>query len=339
MHKIIPHTGFADAHYDALRTEDVKFSPSGNLLVIVSKNIMILSHLDTTCSPVRILKSIELYSPSLACAHGIDFVREDLLVVANREGWVTFYKVPPIDTWTAAMTIDSIHELESAWFGAKGTMRKSGTRVVRCGPGAVRIRGNHLFTGTNNVNTVTRHTIRLDGDRIETGDERLAAQDGLEIPDGVSTSRDNRFMAVSNLHYGTAVIYDLSDFSIKCQLSDIDLHHPHGLCFGVSGRTLYVADAGNRFVHKFETADDWQTSLRSSAEKFAAVDQAAFDLTKAETPEDVRYLEGGMKGIDMPPSGRLIATTCRHQTLRFFEVQPEQLDTVPADAARDYVNG
>ncbi len=319
MHEIIPHDGFADARYDTLRTEDVKFSPSGNLLAIVSKDIIILSRIDTASSPVRILKSIEIFSPSLTCAHGIDFVREDIMVVANREGWVTFYKVPAFETWTASTTMDCIHELESAWFGEKGTRRKSGTRVVRCGPGAVRVRNGHLFTGTNNVNTVTRHALHLDGDTIATGDECLAAQDGLEIPDGVSTSRDGRFMAVSNLHYGNVVIYDLASLTIRCRLSDADLHHPHGLCFSASGDSLYVADAGNRYVHWFATGDDWLTSIQASAQKVAAVEPWAFDLTKAETPEDVRYLEGGMKGIDLDPTGRIIATTCRHQTLRFFE--------------------
>ena len=46
----------------------------------------------------------------------------------------------------------------------------------------------------------------------------------------------------------------------------------------------------------------------------------AFRKTKdASGEERFRKLEGGIKGVDVDRTGRVVATTCRHQTLRFFE--------------------
>ena len=46
----------------------------------------------------------------------------------------------------------------------------------------------------------------------------------------------------------------------------------------------------------------------------------AFRKTKeAAGEEKYRALEGGIKGIDVDPSGRIVVTTVCHQTLRFFE--------------------
>jgi hypothetical protein len=33
------------------------------------------------------------------------------------------------------------------------------------------------------------------------------------------------------------------------------------------------------------------------------------------------HLQGGIKGIDLDRSGRIVASTRRHQTLRFFETE------------------
>jgi DNA-binding beta-propeller fold protein YncE len=102
-------------------------------------------------------------------------------------------------------------------------------------------------------------------------------------------------------------------------LRDDDLRHPHGLCFDPVGGSLYVADAGESHVHVFMSGGDWQ-SANGSTFKLPAVDVDAFRKTREAVPEELRALEGGIKGIDIDPSGRVLATTCRHQTLRFFEI-------------------
>ena len=50
----------------------------------------------------------------------------------------------------------------------------------------------------------------------------------------------------------------------------------------------------------------------------------AFEKTLRETPEVYWPLEGGIKGIDLHRDGQLLVTTCRNQTLRFFELTSDE---------------
>jgi hypothetical protein len=320
--KAVPYTGLDELLDDDLRFEDIRSSPSGRTLVVVATNgIICLFAADTSSRPVRITRHAELSSTSLASPHGVDFLSEDVIVVANRAAWLTFYRIPNVDAWQGRINVEPIHEMDSVWFGRKGATRNLEGRDVSCGPGSVRVYGKHLFVSCNNLNTVTAHPYRLQQQTIETGDGAVVAQSGLEIPDGISMSRDGRRMAVSNHNDHGVVVYRTTDKTQSCVLRDVDLRYPHGLCFDPTGRALYVADAGERHVHVFFNPDgEWDKPCDRSAFKLPAVGMEAFRKTKeAAGEEKYRALEGGIKGIDVDPSGRIVVTTCRHQTLRFFE--------------------
>jgi sugar lactone lactonase YvrE len=179
-----------------------------------------------------------------------------------------------------------------------------------------------LFICCNNRSTLTVHPYRLRHGKIETGEGTIVAQDWLEIPDGVAVSRDGCWIAVSDHEHHRILIYRDADKTLSCQLRDDDLRHSHGLCFHPTGRSIYVADAGEREVHVYVSANGWNQSAINSAFKLAAVDPAAFHNTRNSTIERHRPLEGGIKGIDVDPSGHIIAATCHHQVLRFFEIEP-----------------
>ncbi len=309
------------------RTEDVRFSPSGNLLALVATDgRILLFDVDIGSHPVRILRHTELRSTSLASPHGIDFLSEDVVVVANRGGSLTFHRLPPTDAWEQSTTVEPVHRTESGWFGAAGSTRKLRERSVACGPGSVRAYGGELYVCCNNASTVTVHPYRMHDGVIETGDARLAAQQGLELPDGVALSRDGRWMAVSDHDHHRVVVYRRGDPSGSCVLRDPDLHFPHGLCFDPTGRRLYVADAGGALVQVFIAAGGWVDDADSAAGKVVAVGDDVMQRTRATIREEYRALEGGIKGIDVDPSGRMVATTCRHQLLRFFEVPSTPVD-------------
>lgn len=310
------------------RTEDVKFSPTGGLLAAVATNgSMFLFAVDTRSRPIRIIGCTELRSSSLSSPHGIDFLSEDVVVVANRSGWVTFYRIPNVNAWEERMNIEPIHEMESVWFGHKGATRLLGDRNIRCGPGSVRVHDRQLFICCNNLNTVTVHGYRLQQGVVETNDGTVVVQAGVEIPDGVALSRDGRWMAVSDHHHQRVIVYRRSDEAELCVLRDADLSYPHGLCFDPAGQVLYVADAGQRYVHVFVSASGWDRSTDRSTFKLLAVDADAFDRTRKAKAGPNSALEGGIKGIDIDPSGRILATTCRNQTLRFFEAEWETVAT------------
>jgi hypothetical protein len=319
MLKPLPHAGSSEP-FDDSRTEDTKFSPSGRILAqVATSGSVFLFAVDTDSSPVRTTRCAELRSSGLASPHGVDFVRENVIVVANRSGCVTFLRLP--DVWKDRVRVDPIHEMHSDWFGRTGSTRSVEGRAVACGPGSIRASGDHLFVCCNYRNTVTAHPYRIRRDAIETGEGVLVAQTGLQIPDGVALTRGGRWMAVSDHHNRRVAIYRRTDGARTCELRDPDLHYPHGLCFDPSGQSLYVADAGGRDLHVFVGASGWDSSVARSAFKLPAVDAEAFRKTRAATPEAYRKLEGGIKGIDLDPSGRIIATTCRHQILRFFETE------------------
>ena len=88
MLKAVPHIGLNGSFNEAARTEDVKFSPSGRVLAVVATNgVISLLAVDTCSRPVQIGQYAELHSTSLSSPHGIDFLSEDVVVVANRSGW------------------------------------------------------------------------------------------------------------------------------------------------------------------------------------------------------------------------------------------------------------
>jgi hypothetical protein len=309
--------------YGSLRTEDARFSPSGRLLVLAPKQGLILLEINVESHVIRIGRHTELRSPSLEFPHGIEFLSEDLLVVANREAAVTFYRLPNADSWKDVTEIQAVLEFKSPWFGPKGASRLSEGRQVRCGPGSVRKHGDHLYICANNTNTVTKHLIVLRDGKIEIGDGELVAKTGLELIDGIAISRDGNRIAVTDSSHGRVVIYRGDDHSESCELSDSRLGYPHGICFNPSGRLLYVSDAGERLLHVFESVDGkWERSMDHSSFSLQSIDDDAFYKTKHSVGEPFRPLVGGIKGLELDPSGRFLVGTCLNQTLAFFETSP-----------------
>lgn len=307
---------------ETLRTEDVRFSPSGRVLAAAATNgVIVLFAVDTATRPIRIDRCTELRSPGLASPHGVDFLRDDVIVVANRAGWLTVHRVPSVDAWRDRMNVEPLCEVDSAWFGRKGATRNLEGRNVLCGPGSVRVWASELLVACNFENTVTRHRYRLQSGAIEIDAGAIVAQAGLEIPDGIAASHDGRWLAVSNHNDHGVELICMADGSRAGRLRDAGLRYPHGLCFDPAGAALYVADAGERELHVFVSGTgEWTGSSSSSAFTLPAVEPEAFRKTKASVGEErFRKLEGGIKGVDVDRTGRLVVTTCRHQMLRFFE--------------------
>ena len=324
--KFLPHEGLRDMFNDAIRGEDLKFSPSGCLLAVIATNGQIcLFSVDCDTLPIRILNSAVVISPGLSAPHGIDFIREDIVVVANRSGWITFHRIPPVRKWVDGMTIPMFGEMNSPWFGDKGQTREVGNRTVVCGPGSVRVCDQELIVCCNYKSTVTSHPFRIRWGRVRTGQGRLLVGEGLDIPDGVARSEDGRHLAVSDHENQRIVIYSDGEASPSCELADPSMGYPHGLCFDSSGRVMIASDAGKRELQIYVTSDRWKSSMSSSSMKMTVVEEDAYSKTRESVPEQARPLEGGVKGIDMNPSGKILAMTCQNQLLRFLELDQAAL--------------
>src|SRR5512141_435118 len=74
------------------RTEDVKFSPSNTRLAIAgfARNKILVVEVDITaseaCKRVELTDCLEVESSSLRAPHGLSFIDDETLVVANRFG-------------------------------------------------------------------------------------------------------------------------------------------------------------------------------------------------------------------------------------------------------------
>ena len=51
------------------------------------------------------------------------------------------------------------------------------------------------------------------------------------------------------------------------------------------------------------------------------ISEEAFTKTKLSVPEEFRPLVGGLKGLDIDPSGRFLVGTCLNQPLIFFDTR------------------
>ena len=98
-----------------------------------------------------------------------------------------------------------------------------------------------------------------------------------------------------------------------------------------------MADAGERQLHVFVSPDTWATSMTASTFKLPAVEPEAFQQTKESVEEQYRSLEGGIKGVDVDAAGRLLATTCQNQMLRFFASELAPASPAVAPSWRDRI--
>lgn len=82
------------------RTEDICFSPSNRRLAIAgfgkSTCLLLELEIDRTAASatLRIKDYLQIESAALSEPHGFDFIDEQTLVVANRRGFVSLFRLP-----------------------------------------------------------------------------------------------------------------------------------------------------------------------------------------------------------------------------------------------------
>jgi hypothetical protein len=179
------------------------------------------------------------------------------------------------------------------------------------------VQNDRALVCCNHTNTVTAHRITRTSAGPTCGPGQLVAGAGIEVPDGVAHSPDGAWFAVSDHDHRRVLIYPADGADPISELTHPALCVPHGLVFDAQGSALLVADAGSPDLFVFTAVEsDWATHAVRHIPN--VVPHAIFDRVQAATPESVRALEGGAKGIDLAPDGRTVALTCRGQTLAFF---------------------
>ncbi|MDQ7746915.1 LpqB family beta-propeller domain-containing protein [Hydrogenophaga pseudoflava] len=310
--------GVASALAELGRTEDVHLSPDNRRLAIAGHlcNRVLVLGIDIVwggdAPQVRLHSPQPLVSREFAYPHGLCWSSDDTLLVANRQGGVPVFRIPPPAVDAAPCELQPLVRLEAAQPGLVETPGSVSVRPLSCGCLDVLVCNN--FT-----HQVTQHLVDPDGasPRAVAGSPLLAR--GLDIPDGVAHSPDGRWIAVSNHNEQCVRLYDASralgpDAEPDARLPGAD--YPHGLRFAAASRRLLVADAGAPFVHVYSCPDGrWQDGGWEHR-RLRVLDEDTF-LQGRSNPQ-----EGGPKGLDLDRQGRLLIITNEQVPLAFFDLRP-----------------
>lgn len=311
--KLIADTEIRDAVNHAGRTEDMKLSSGKDRLLSLSFNDHAVNVMDVGFSrngdghELHVHGFTRLTSKKFKFPHGVCFIDDDTLAVANREGILTIVKMPPPTSGFQARPAEIIRTLGGGW---RRQISTPGS-VVSAALG----NGKHeLLVANNYVHTVTSHT--LDASRtFACSQNKVLLKNYLDVPDGVSLSQDGNWLAVSNHGTGQVLIYDrrneLNETTLPtAYLSDAGF--PHGLEFAQGGRYLIVADAGAPVVTIYDSGvGDWSGQMEPAA-SLQVMSEGDFLLGRNHIDE------GGPKGLCISEDLDLVMITCEYSALSGF---------------------
>lgn len=294
------------------RTEDIRFSPNNRRLAIAAFNKGRIAILDVEVGKsgglpaVSLTGGFEISSSALSFPHGVDFLDDETIAVASRQGGVAIFKVPVAQDNDCELAPIQLLEAESA-----SIVHTPGSVSVLHGEGGL----CELLVCNNYADNVSRHIVdRKAGCSIVKSE--ILLRKWLHLPDGVCASRDGRWIAISNHNTHGVLLYDRS-VSLNEDSSPVGVLRgvafPHGMRFGADGRQLILADAGAPFVHVYACDDRGWHGTRMPAASIRMMDERAFRLGR-KNPQ-----EGGPKGIDLDNGMTVLATTCEYQSLQFLD--------------------
>lgn len=288
------------------RTEDVRLAPSGKRLAIAcyarGRIAVADLELDVSSSPpaIAVTSFDELSSSTLSEPHGIDFADDDTLVVAARAGSLAVFALPPAGAGDGMTASGAPRMLDTA--GSPGSVAVVASDSSR----------REVLVCNNWESTVTRHA--LDGN----GAAEVVVRKWLDLPDGVTVSRDGQWLAVSNHNSHTVLVYRYVTLNEHADPLGIlrGVHYPHGLRFGPDDGHLLVADAGAPHVHVFAQSDGNWHGARYPTATIRVMDDDTFARGRHNAAE------GGPKGIDVHPHANVLVVTSECLPLAFFDLMP-----------------
>jgi hypothetical protein len=297
------------------RVEDVAFSPNNGLLALAAfeRNSIGICNIDITVvgnrPRVEISNAVEYSSPSLNAPHGVDFLDDRTVVVANRGGDVTVLRLPADDDARDRAELTLIDLPIGAGFEQLG--KPSALTIVKSPEGRIEV-----LVCNNSSHTVTLHELENDPLSVKHTDVLLHRY--LLLPDGVAVDADNQWIAVSSNDGHRVMLYERSRPLHEKSDPDAILlgaHHPHGIRFSLDGRYLFVADGYNPYVHVY--ARDGET-WRGVQHPMASIRVRDDDVYKRAVLIG-GYWNAGPKGIDLDRRGNVLAICFVTEPLAFFD--------------------
>ncbi len=311
------------------RTEDLSFSPANDRLALAAfeRGSIVLVGVRVAPPPspaIELLDVVDLALPNGGYPHGLDWLDDETLVVADREGSIAVVRLR-LDHHGRPAAFEPC-PLEGGFSGT----RSPGSVVVVPDEGG----GPEVLVCNNYAGTVTGHRVSpgASSDALAVRDDRILVRRWLDVPDGVAISADGRWLAVSNHIPHLVMVYDRRlpfgpDRAPDGVLRGVQ--YPHGLAFSDDGGHLLVADAGRPLVVAFAATDGSWSGSRLPVAVLRAMDDATFERGR------VRPQEGGPKGLALDRTGTVLAVTSEHQTLAIHDarevVRPDRHPPAPED--------
>ena len=252
---------------------------------------------------------LEVTSGGIGLVHGLDFIDDQTLVIANRDGHVSVVPLPTGEMAGRRMHVAPVAEVRGRFLSRTKSPGSVGVR--RDADGLI-----SLLVCNNYTHHVSRHVLDPQaGYRVVANS--VVLRRSLRIPDGIALSHDGEWIAVSS--HGT---HDVKMFSTGGKLRPWSApagtlrqaNYPHGLRFSSDDQHVLVADAGAPVIHVYHRGLGWG-GKRSPERSVVVLDEEAFARGRYNEQE------GGPKGIDIDRTNRVLAVTCEEQSLAFFSLK------------------
>ena len=266
---------------------------------------------------------MDLTSDGIGTVHGLDFIDDRTLAVANRDGLVSIVQLPPGELAGRHCRVDAVREISGSIFCK---LKTPGSIAARHEPGGQ----VSLLVCNNYTHRVTRHVV-VPRFSYRVWRNKVLLRRSLNIPDGIALSNNGQWIAVSS--HGT---HDVKIFAAAASLGPDtepvgtlnNANYPHGLRFTPDDRHVVVADAGAPLLHVYERGASW-SGPHDPIRSVVVLDDETFQRGRANP------MEGGPKGLDIDRSGNVVAVTCEEQALAFFPLAALTGDQgQPQDAAQ-----
>jgi DNA-binding beta-propeller fold protein YncE len=282
------------------RTEDLAIDPSGRRIAIAAFELdtvgIVEFEVDRAEAVIRLGELRSVVAAGLERPHGLVFVDDTTLLVANREAEVMILELDQQQDGAATARSRVVLDHRSL-----PPVRSPGSLCAQwIGDDLLEV-----MVCNNYVHDVTRHVLDRSRDWAVV-DGELMLRRGLSVPDGIAVEQRGAWVAVSN-HLKHQVCLYRYDEKLGPDRDPVGVlkgpNYAHGLAFTADGRHLVVADAGLPYVLSYTAEDgDW------SGERLPSRITRIMD---DETFNRGRYnpAEGGPKGLVVTPGGAVIVTS------------------------------
>jgi hypothetical protein len=298
------------------QTECVRFSPTGRRLAIAGfgRNVVYVLDIEVASTDTDLSVTLtgftEISCASLQDPHGLCFLDEDTLAVANRLAEVPILRLPQAVPGVRSLDVAPLQTLRAD--DVHGLKSPGSVMASRLAPDVF-----ELLVCNSYADNVSRHVVDArDGYRVLSSE--VLVRQSIELPDGVALSDDRRWLAVNNHNTHNVLLYRYTaslgpDTPPDGVLENIN--YPHGVCFTADGGHVVVSDAGAPYVYAFARgADDWN-GVRQPVATNRIMDDESFLRGR------YNHQEGGPKGLDLDPTMRVVVVSSWFLPLAFFDAR------------------